>query len=100
MVARSKKDIEKAHALNKRVRKEKARLRKRKHRRQKMVTVCLRLHPDVKQRIESVAKERGISPQRVVREALKKAMRETKLSGVLGDGISKELNIEVDKSTE
>ena len=29
MVARSKKDIEKAHALNKKVRREKARLRKR-----------------------------------------------------------------------
>lgn len=101
MVARSKKDIEKAHALNKKVRREKARLRKRgpkKHSRyEKMVTEHIVLSPEVLEKVNAEAKRRGVSPQKVVKEAIKTMMKadEERLNGV-----QEESDIKVDKNTK
>ena len=102
MVARSKKDIEKAHALNKKVRREKARLRKRgpkKHSRyEKTVIVHITLPPEVLARVNEEAKRRGISPQRVVNEAIGKTMKADLER--LKNGVQEKSDIKVDESTK
>lgn len=94
--------IEKRHALRKRVKREKARLRRRglkKHSRyEKMVKYRLNLSPEVLEKVMSEAKRRGISPQRVIREVLKK-MTEVDW-GKLKDGVQKESDIKMDEGQE
>ena len=102
MVARSKKDIEKAHALNKKVKREKARLRKRgpkKHSRyDKMILEHITLSPEVLAKVNEEAKRRGVSPQRVVKEAIRKMMKADWER--LNNGVQEELNIKVDEDTK
>ena len=102
MVARSKKDIEKAHALNKKVRREKARLRKRgpkKHSRyEKMVTEHITLAPEVLAKVNEEAKRRGVSPQRVVKEAIGKMMKADWEK--LNNGVQEKSDIKVDENTK
>ena len=102
MAPRSKKDIEKAHALNKKARREKARLRRRgpkKHSRyDKLVTYHVDLSPETMAKVLAEAKNRGISPQRVVREVLKK-MTEADWEK-LKNGIQEKSDFKVDEDTK
>lgn len=102
MVARSKKDIEKAHALNRRVKREKARLRKRgkakRSRYEKFINHHIELTPEIMAKVREEAKRRHISPQKVIRKAL------TKMIAFdwerLKNGIQEEPNIKVDEDTK
>ena len=91
MVARSKKDIEKAHILNKRVRREKARLRKRGPKKyswkDKLVLHKIELSPETLAKVIAEAKRTHKSREHVIRKALNKFMEEQE------NGLSKELNI-------
>lgn len=102
MVARSKKDIEKAHALNKRVRREKAKLRKRgkvKHSRyDKYTTEHIELSPEIRAAVNEEAKRRHTSPQKVIRKALSKMMALDWEN--LKNGVQKKSDIKMDESTE
>ena len=102
MVARSKKDIEKAHALNKRVRREKAKLRKRdkaKHSRyDKYITLHIEVPPEIRAIVNEEAKRKHISPQKVVSKALAKMMALDWEN--LKNGVQKKSDIKMDESTE
>lgn len=99
---RSKKQIQKAHALNKKVRKEKARLHKRNKKRvrryAKLVTYKLELLPETIAKITAESKRLHISKQAVVRRVLRKFMDIYESEGL--SGIQKELNIKVDENSE
>ena len=80
---RSKKEIKKAHALNKKVRREKARLRKRgKHKKELKPTI--KPQPRVRFTLEGEPRElllrycarHGVKPYKAVRQILNKAMNE------------------------
>ena len=75
---KSRKKIEKEHAKNKRVRKEKARLRNRKKKRKsRFVWITLNnLELDTVQKLETMAKERHISVERLTGKLLSKYVRE------------------------
>ena len=94
MVARSKKDIEKAHILNKKVRREKARLRKRgpkKHSwRDKLVWHTIQLSPETLEKVMAEAKRIHKSEAYVVRKAIQRMMEKYEY------GIQKESDTKVD----
>ena len=94
MVARSKKDIEKAHTLNKKVRKEKARLRKRgpkKHSwKDRLVWHTIQLSPETLEKVRAEAKRIHKSEAYVVRKAIKRMMEKYEY------GVQEKSNTEVD----
>ena len=85
---------EKRHALNKRVRREKARLRKRskKHKswRKKLILCNITLSPETMEKVIKEANRTHTSRGTVVRKVLSKFMREYK------DGIQKEPDSKMD----
>ena len=91
---------EKRHALNKRVRKEKARLRKRgpkKHSRYEgLITYTVEVSPETMAKIVAEAKRTHTSRERVVRKCLNKFIKKC----MEEDGVSEKLNIEMDEDTK